>query len=309
VAVPVLLWRARPGKQLLWVGWLLALATVLVVAAGLDSVSVFVFALATAAVMLPLRWVLVVDGLVALAIAIVCWWVRGTAAPWGALLTVLSVAATASMVGILIQTVSRLRRAQAEIAKLAVAEERARVARELHDVLGHSLTTITVKAGLARRLLETSPERTESAAAEITDVERLARQALTEVRATVSGYRQASLPAEIAGARVALAAAGIEADFPQAVDDVPARYQEAFAYVLREGVTNVLRHSGARRCQVRLGASWLEVRDDGVAAKSTPDGHGLKGLAERLSSLGGRIEVGPVPGGGFRLRASIGEPA
>ena len=227
----------------------------------------------------------------------------------GMILAVLTVAM--AMFGTLLQAISTLKRTQDQMAKLAVAEERSRLARDLHDVLGHSLTTITVKAGLARRILETSadPER---AAVEVRDVEELARQAMTEVRATVSGYRTASLPAELIGARAALGAAGIAADLPAAVDDVPAGLQEMFAYVVREGVTNVIRHSGASRCEIRLGDKWLEVRDNGKAcmanvtsSRQSGGGHGLSGLAERVSQAGGELDAGPLPEGGFLLRVHV----
>ncbi|HEV7647393.1 MAG TPA: sensor histidine kinase [Actinophytocola sp.] len=213
---------------------------------------------------------------------------------------------TVALFGIrqVIKSNGELRAARDAIATLAVAEERARLARDLHDVLGHSLTTITVKAGLARRLLESSGSVT-SAVAELRDVEHLSRTALAEVRATVSGYRKASLPAELVGARAALTAAEIEADLPHAVDNVPAELQEPFAYVLREGVTNVIRHSGAGHCSVRLGDTWIEIRDDGAASGCSGVGHGLAGLTERLAQVGGSLEAGPCPDGGFRLLATV----
>ncbi len=214
------------------------------------------------------------------------------------------VAMTFAMIGMfgLIKKNSQLREAREELARLAVTAERERMARDLHDVLGHSLTTITVKAGLARRLLERGdPAR---AAEEVADVERLGRQALAEVRATVAANRVASLGAELAGAREALRASGIEADLPRAVDDVPAERQQVFAYVLREGVTNTIRHSGAGRCTVRLTADGIEIADDGVGASAgTPAGNGLSGLAERLAAVGGWLDAGPGEQGGYRLRA------
>ena len=207
------------------------------------------------------------------------------------------------------QTVAELREAKDKVAELAVAEERARLSRDLHDVLGHSITTITVKAGLARRVLESSGDR-DRAISEIADVEHLSRQALLEVRATVSGYRNASLTNELVGAREALRAAEITADLPHAVDNVSVEFQEPFAYVLREGVTNVIRHSGATRCEVRLGDSWIEIHDNGLG--STVDngraGHGLAGLAERLAPFGGTVQAGPADEGGFRLRATVPAP-
>ncbi|WP_237774433.1 sensor histidine kinase [Actinosynnema sp. ALI-1.44] len=196
--------------------------------------------------------------------------------------------------------------ARDEIRTLAVAEERVRVARDLHDVLGHSLTTITLKAGLARRILESSPD-VERALAEVHDVERLSRQALTEIRATVSGYRKMSLPAEIATAKAALLAAGIDADLPQAVDDVPGELREPFGYVLREAVTNVIRHSGASRCEIRLGESWIEVVDNGRgrSADGDHDGNGLAGLRERLAKVDGRLTAAQRGEGGFMVRADV----
>jgi two-component system sensor histidine kinase DesK len=204
----------------------------------------------------------------------------------------------------LIRANSELREAREELARLAVTAERERMARDLHDVLGHSLTTITVKAGLARRLLESGDAG--RAGEEVTDVEQLGRQALAEVRSTVSANRVASLGRELAGAREALRAAGIEADLPAAVDDVPPDRQQAFAHVVREGVTNTIRHSGAGRCAVRLTPMSVEVVDDGVGSPpGTPAGHGISGLTERLAAVGGRVEAGPAPTGGYRLLAEV----
>lgn len=211
------------------------------------------------------------------------------------------VAMTLAMIGMfgLIRANTELRRAREELARLAVTAERDRMARDLHDVLGHSLTTITVKAGLARRLLERGEDG--RAAGEVADVERLGRQALTDVRATISANRVASLAAELAGAREALRAAGIDADLPRAVDDVDPQRQQVFAYVLREGVTNTIRHSGAGQCTVRLTADSIEVADDGVRAPAaTPAGNGLTGLRERLAAIGGRLDAGPGERGGDR---------
>ena len=215
----------------------------------------------------------------------------------------------------LIAAIRQLKKAQVEMAKMAVAEERSRLARDLHDVLGHSLTTITVKAGLARRVLESSTDR-ERAIAEVRDVEELARQAMAEVRATVSGYRTPSLAAELVGARAALQAAGIAADLPHAVDNVAAGLNETFAYVVREGVTNIVRHSGATRCEVRFGENWVEIRDNGRAcgdavtkSRESGGGHGLSGLAERLASVEGTVDAGPLPEGGFLLKVTAKTPA
>jgi two-component system sensor histidine kinase DesK len=139
----------------------------------------------------------------------------------------------------------------------------------------------------------------------VADIERLSREALADVRATVAGYRGVTLAAEISSARSALAAAGVHADLPGAVDDVPGERRELFGWVLREGVTNVVRHSDASRVRVSVSAHSVEIVDDGTEAVTTADGSGLAGLRERLAEVGGRLDAGPVDGGGFRLYAEV----
>jgi two-component system sensor histidine kinase DesK len=195
-----------------------------------------------------------------------------------------------------------LRRAREEIADLVALRERSRISRDLHDVLGHSLTTIAVKAGLARQLLAAGA--VPRAADEVADVERLARQAVGDARSTVAGERVTTLAGELAAAREALRAAGIDADLPSAVEGVRADLREPFAHVLREGVTNVVRHAGASRVTVRLEPERITVRDDGAGdGAAVPEGAGLRGLRERLAAAGATLEHGPVPGGGYRLTA------
>jgi two-component system, NarL family, sensor histidine kinase DesK len=192
-----------------------------------------------------------------------------------------------------------LMRARDENARLAVLDERNRFARDLHDILGHSLTVITVKAELANRLLDVDLAR---ARAEICDLERLSRDALSDVRRAVEGYRDLSLPGELARAREALLAADIDAELPNSTDDVPSELRELFAWTVREGVTNVIRHSGATRCTVRLAPGGVEVRDDGAGRRdSTGGGHGLDGLRERASAAGAVLVTRQVEPSGFAL--------
>jgi two-component system sensor histidine kinase DesK len=200
-----------------------------------------------------------------------------------------------------------LAHAREQLVELAVAQERARLARDVHDILGHSLTVITVKTELAGRLLEDagSDPRLDRARAEVADVEALARAALADVRATAAGTRTVSLPGELADGRRALAAAGITADLPIATDEVPARYRELFAWAVREGITNVVRHSGASWCGVRLSATGVEVRDDGRGPGPAAGGTGLAGLRERAAAAGGRLDTGTSPEGGFLLRIVV----
>ena len=173
-----------------------------------------------------------------------------------------------------------------ENARLALEDERNRFARDLHDILGHSLTVITVKAELANRLIDVDADR---AKVELADLERLSRDALADVRRAVEGYRELTLPGELARARTALSAAEIEADLPNSTDDVPTDTRELFAWVVREGITNVIRHSGARRCTVVLGEHEVEVRDDGQGADTAGPGNGITGLRERAAALGGTV--------------------
>jgi two-component system, NarL family, sensor histidine kinase DesK len=178
-------------------------------------------------------------------------------------------------------------RAHEENAELAVENERSRFARDLHDILGHSLTVITVKAELAQRLLDDDPVR---ARAELADLERLSRDALADVRRAVEGYRDVSLPGELARARAALAAAEIRAELPNSTDDVPSDLRELFAWTVREGVTNVIRHSRATRCRVVIGSTAIEVSDDGLgSADEGMLGSGLRGLRERAAAVGATV--------------------
>jgi two-component system, NarL family, sensor histidine kinase DesK len=178
--------------------------------------------------------------------------------------------------------------AEQENASLAVENERTRFARDLHDILGHSLTVITVKAELAQRMLDVDVER---ARTELADLERLSRDALADVRRAVEGYRELTLPGELARARTALAAAEIEAEIPHSTEEVPSDLRELFAWTIREGVTNVIRHSGARRCAVSLSPTGVEVRDDGAGPGVPGSGSGLAGLRERAAALDATVVV------------------
>jgi two-component system sensor histidine kinase DesK len=221
---------------------------------------------------------------------------------------VLSLGLMMSAFARLIRQTGQLRAAQTELADIAVATERSRMARDMHDILGHSLTVIAVKAELAGRMLDAAPGNPakDSAAAEIAAVQDLARGALADIRATVAGYRGVNVLAELAVARSALDSAGIEAELPGTAEQVPARHRELFGWVLREGITNVLRHSGASRCRVRLTASAVLVEDDGVGpASGGSPGNGLAGIRERVAAAGGTVSIGPSDLGGFRLAVDV----
>jgi two-component system sensor histidine kinase DesK len=192
---------------------------------------------------------------------------------------------------------TELFRAQEINSRLAVDNERNRFARDLHDILGHSLTVITVKAELAQRLIDVDPER---ARIELADLERLSRDALADVRRAVEGYRDLTLPGELARARAALTAAEITPHLPQSTEMVPSELRELFAWTVREGVTNVLRHSGAASCTIELGPDRVAVIDDGSGAASAVVGSGLLGLRERASAVGASVAT-PTMAQGFCL--------
>jgi two-component system, NarL family, sensor histidine kinase DesK len=200
--------------------------------------------------------------------------------------------------------IGELGQTRQRLAEAAVERERLRFARDLHDLLGHTLSVIVVKAEAVRRLARRDPAQAERQAG---DIETVGRQALAEVREAVTGYRRGSLAGELARAADALRAAGVEPAIERSGAPPDARAQELFGWVVREGVTNVLRHSRATRVTLRLTPSSLTVHDDGPAAPGRPahGGSGLAGLAERLGQAGGRLEAGPAPDGGWRLTAVL----
>jgi two-component system sensor histidine kinase DesK len=205
-------------------------------------------------------------------------------------------------------TVTELRLAREELAKMAVNEERLRFARDLHDLLGHSLSLITLKSELAGRLLPEEPEKAET---EVHDIEEVARQALREVREAVAGYRSPTLDEELAGAAEMLAAADIDFELENEAGLLPREIDGVLAWTVREGTTNVIRHSEAQNCHISLaredGMVQATITDDGRGdSDQEAPGSGLSGLAERVATFGdGGFEAGPLPEGGFRLRVGL----
>jgi two-component system sensor histidine kinase DesK len=205
-----------------------------------------------------------------------------------------------------------LQKAREDLAYQAVTEERLRMARDLHDLLGHSLSLITLKSNLASRLLEKNPA---AATQEVHEVERVARQALRDVRAAVAGYRQQTLRSELDGARQILDAAGIECTIEHEPQTLPLDVDIVLAWLVRETITNVIRHSRARHCLIRIVSDdryvRAEIRNDGsprTASASVERGNGLSGLSERLAKVGGNLEAGALPeseGPGFHVKAEI----
>ena len=218
---------------------------------------------------------------------------------WYFILIISLVAVSTGLVRVFEERGNAHRAAQAD---LALAAERDRVARDVHDVLGHSLTVVTVKAELAGRLIDTDPARARD---ELDQIQALSRVALAEIRATVSGLRVASLADELAAADSALTDAGIRAELPDALDVVDPRHRVILAWVLREAVTNVVRHSGATRCVVELDTDRMRVTDDGQGTKVHKEGNGLRGIRERVCAAGGTLTLTTGPTGGTVLEVTL----
>ncbi|MBP2708588.1 sensor histidine kinase [Microbispora sp. RL4-1S] len=295
--------RNRPT----WVWTLLGLMTVLF-AAELPIARDFAFYLGVVVVslaaMIRRRYLVPIIAGGAFAALVVPWAVRPWHLGFGWTQAVMIVFTGLTVVGFSEIAISNraLLEARAEVARLASEAERARISRDLHDLLGHSLTVITVKSGLARRLATSGSPR---AVEEIAAVEGLARQALTDVRAAVSGYNEVTLAGELARGRELLRAAGVVADLPTAADLVEPAHQELFGWIVREGITNVVRHARATRCTVTLSRLGVEIVDDGTGA-AAPNGNGLIGLRERVAAAGGTVQAGPADPCGWRLRVTLG---
>lgn len=189
---------------------------------------------------------------------------------------------------------SALRRAEERTAVLAVAAERERIGRDLHDLLGHSLTTIAVKADLAQRLASRDPAAT---AAQIAEIASIARQSLKDVRATAAGMREVRLAGEVAAARSVLTAAGVECRAPVALPMLSDDDSELLGYVVREAVTNVVRHAGAVICTIEADADGVRIGDDGTGFSDRHGGSGLDGLRSRVEQAGGSFDVQSSPAG------------
>ncbi|MER7765083.1 sensor histidine kinase [Streptomyces sp. NPDC097619] len=309
--------RATARRLLLSLGVLAVQAVLLTLTLGREWLVLFVYLAIACGAALPAalsRWAVpAAAGLLVATGAVVP---EGTAYLVGLLVPALLGGFAMAGVGQLIRTTIALREARATVAQLAANEERLRLARDLHDLLGHSLSLITLKSELAGRML---PDQPEKAAQQVADIERVSRQALVDVREAVSGYRRPTLPGELAGARTALTAAGIRADLPLEPElpeppELREEAESALAWALREAVTNVVRHSGAVTCTVTLRTRQsldgtrleLTVADDGSgseAGQSAP-GNGLTGLTERLTAVGGTLRAGPARPG-FRLVAAV----
>jgi two-component system, NarL family, sensor histidine kinase DesK len=212
------------------------------------------------------------------------WWYYMASVVISALIGAVTIQAAAKAAGD-----AKLRMAHEEIARIAKLAERERIARDLHDLLGHTLSVVVLKSELAQKLLSRDPPR---AAQEIAEVERIARQGLAEVREAITGYRATGLAAEMEHVRETLIAAGIDATIEARPIILAPAQETALSLALREAATNVIRHSGAKQCHIRFYAKdasvLMEVHDDGTGSNA-PFGNGLNGMRERIQALGGAL--------------------
>lgn len=199
-------------------------------------------------------------------------------------------------------SITRGERYERTMRELSLAQERERVARDVHDVLGHSLTVIATKTELAERLLDVDLDRARD---ELAQVHTLTREAIAEVRTTVGGLRAKNLGEELHSAQVALDSAGVRAHLPNNAETVDPRNRVLFAWIVREAITNIVRHAGASRVQVDLSEHELTVADDGHGMGGATPGNGLRGLAERVGEAGGVLTIEDEPDGGTRLHVAM----
>lgn len=273
------------ANTVLWFFMLAAAMVAMVPAIGPNALSPTPFLIATLAFKLPIRTALM--GIVPLVITFVALSIQ-----WGAPY-IYWVPSTLGGSAILMLAISwlidREDRTKGMTHDLEMARQRETIGRDVHDLLGHSLTVITVKTELARKLLERDPQR---AAAELDEVLSLSREALAEVRATVGQLRTPQWSSQVAAARTALRAANIETKLPSSSVTIPPTHSVLMAWCLREAVTNVIRHSGATRCVVEASANHLTVIDDGAHAPAVHSyGNGLQGMEQRVREAGGSLSV------------------
>ncbi|HEY0141585.1 MAG TPA: sensor histidine kinase [Thermoanaerobaculia bacterium] len=281
-------WKMATRERLLIAGALMAMGI------GFWPISygagtLFIYAAGALGAMVPARRAAVAVGVVALVVILEGWFLQRSwiNIAWPVLFTLI-IGAINIHFSQVSRANARLRLAHDEIEHLAKVAERERIARDLHDLLGHTLSLIVLKSELATKLTERDPERARN---EIRDVERIARDALAEVRSAVLGYRRGGFNDEVAHARKTLATAGIETTCEVAKAQLPPAHEAVLSLTLREAITNIVRHSGARHVRIALtvdDSCHLTISDDGRGG-NTPFGNGLTGMRERLEILGGAM--------------------
>jgi two-component system sensor histidine kinase DesK len=276
---------------------------------NVGSATFFIFACAMAGRIVEVRRAMLAIGAVIVLALLTSLQVEGTQMRLLFVMPILTVSLPVGLGAVMDARLRRSRQAllrkQEEVEHMATIAERERISRDLHDLLGHSLSLIALKAELARKLAQRDLD---ACTREVGDIETSARQALAEVRAAVSGYRESGLAHALAGARASLAAAGVELDEQVERMQLAPATEHVLALALREAVTNVVRHAGARRCRLSLGGEngsvVLRVVDDGerLQGAALRPGNGLAGMQERVAALGGELALRVGAGLALELR-------
>lgn len=269
---------------------------------------VLVFAFIIAGIAFPLRQALpIIGGLTVLQIVLQILRLEDPATQASGLINSVLVGIVGVGARLFWESYRQLVAAREQLAQLAVTEERLRFARDLHDILGQSLSVLVLKSELVAKQLPEDAD--ESLRHEVRDIAQVARRSLNDVREAVTGYRRPTLQGEISSARAALRAAGIGLRVEDTVGPLRPDQDGVLAWCLREAVTNVVKHSGAKRCEVRISRrgelATLEVSDDGRGASSFDGGSGLAGMRERVEMVGGTVKVASENGGGLHVRVLI----
>lgn len=288
--------------RLVWFAAATALILVMTLLIGESVLFMVMFQVMTHVILLPWRWAVPSAILVSLGAAAIGLWLEVYIAAGFAVVGL--VMALGIGHGIRQQMLQeQLDAAQRRNAVLAVAAERERIGRDLHDILGHSLTSLTISAQLAQRLLDTDPA---AAREQLAHIESTVRQALADVRATSSGMQSVRAATEIASARSVLAAVGVEAEVPTALPTLDDERAELFGYVIREGVTNIVRHAQAHTATLTVDENRVRLSDDGDGIPAGAPRSGLSGLEHRVTEAGGRLHVESSPSG-TTLTAEMGD--
>jgi two-component system sensor histidine kinase DesK len=268
-----------------------------------------IYGVAMLANLRPTRDAVVAIVAISLALVAFAWWRDLHWTQWGFTLFMgVMIGASTILFAQLEESNRRLAESRESARQLAVVAERERIARDLHDLLGHTLTVVAVKADLAAKLVARDPSR---AAAEIDDIRTTARAALADIRAAVTGMRSTTLASEIVQARQALGAAGVTLHYDALHTPLPQNIESILSFVIREGVTNIVRHAEASRCDIKIeqardGHIVLELSDDGKG--TTPrEGNGLRGMRARLAEVAGSLTL--TSGRGTLIRAEIPLPS
>ena len=283
---------------------------------NVGAATFFIFACAMAGQIGQMRHAMLAIGAVIVLALLVALQIEGTQMRLLFVMPILTISLPVGLGAVMEARLRRSRQAllrkQEEVEHMATIAERERISRDLHDLLGHSLSLIALKAELARKLVGRDAQ---ACAREIGDIETSARQALAEVRAAVTGYRESGLAHALAGARASLAAAGVELDEQVELLSLAPATEHVLALALREAVTNVVRHAGARRCRLSLGGEdgsvVLRVIDDGerLQGAAPRPGNGLAGMRERVTALGGELALVVAAGVGGGLALELRVPA